>query len=97
MPRDYQHFYNSGYPQVGEMFNYAGYRAVLRFGQRQQKTGFIFEQMKKDYITETIKETKSNWRPRRSYYSKDAAYLATNKQSAVTFDQVQDVYSLLIN
>lgn len=53
--------------------------------------------MKEDYITEAISDNKNNWRPRRTYIQKDIVYIKSNPTSVVSFNEFQEVYSLLIN
>lgn len=77
------------------MMNYPGFKAILRFQQRNQPTEFIFDQMLTDYITENSKDYIFNWRPRKSY--KDAEFIEKFPESSISFDEIKEIYALIIN
>jgi hypothetical protein len=76
------------------MANYAGFKTVLRLMSQNQSTVFLYDQMGKDYHVEGVKDPSVNWRPRKPYLDSD--YIDINHASFVDFEEVLDVYTLIL-
>lgn len=77
------------------MLNYAGFKTILRLRQKNQPAGFIFNQMAKDYIVESVKTPTVNWRPRKPFLDSD--FIDSHPTSFVDYLEIQETFNLLVN